>query len=138
MEDINKAMIVNRLDAYKCPNCGKMFLTASRCPECGQRVETPAEHQSRIKERVEMVRAMETICRNINDEEVLMGWLMCGVADEDITPDTTDEFIAEQYCEDEEDFAELMDTFLRSMQRAAKSGGLFCGRVVSNVGEEKE
>ncbi len=91
-------------------------------------------NKARIKERVEMVRAMETICRNINDEEVLMGWLMCGVADEDITPDTTDEFIAEQYCEDEEDFAELMDTFLRCMQRAAKSGGLYCGRVTSNMG----
>lgn len=136
MGDINKAMIVNKIEAYKCPTCGSMFMPASRCPECGQRVETPAEHQSRIKERVKMVRAMETICRNINDEEVLMGWLVSGVADEDITPDTTDEFIAEQYCEDEEDFAELMDTFLRCMQRAAKSGGLFCGRVVSNIGKE--
>lgn len=138
--DINKAVVMRngKIDAYRCPNCGILFQVASRCPECGQKVESVAEHASKIKDRVELVRAMETVCRCINDEDVLMGWLMCGVADEDITPDTTDEFIAEQYCEDDEGFAELMDTFLRCMLSANKSGGLFCGRVVSNVGEEKE
>ena len=36
------------------------------------------------EERVKMVKAMEFICRQINDEDVFMGWLMNGVADGDI------------------------------------------------------
>ena len=77
-------------------------------------------------------------CRNLNDEDVFMGWLMCGVADGDITPTTTDEEIASSYCEDDANFAELMDCFLICMHRAYKSGGLYCGRVTSNIGEEEE
>lgn len=87
-------------------------------------------------ERVKMVKAMEFIARQINDEEVFWGWLMEGVADEDIyygdldaTPsDVADS--AEDYIEDR-DFADLMDTFLWCMQRAYKSGGLYCDGIVS-------
>ena len=35
-------------------------------------------------ERAKMVKAMEFIARQINDENVFEGWLMEGVADEDI------------------------------------------------------
>ena len=35
-------------------------------------------------ERAKMVSAMEFIARQVNDEEVFEGWLMCGVADGDI------------------------------------------------------
>lgn len=35
-------------------------------------------------ERKKMVACMEYICRQINDEDVLYGWLMNGVADGDI------------------------------------------------------
>lgn len=137
--DINKPEIVcGWTKAYRCPNCKTLFQVASRCPECGQMVETQEEHRVRIKDRVELVRAMETVCRNLNDERVFMHWITMGVADEDITPDTTDEFIAEQYCEDEGNFAELMDCFLECMQEAFKSGGLYCGRIKSNLGEEIE
>lgn len=87
-------------------------------------------------ERVKMVKAMEFIARQINDEDVFWGWLVEGVADGDIyygdldaTPsDVADS--AEDYIEDR-DFSDLMDTFLWCMQRAYKSGGLHCDGVVS-------
>ena len=83
-----------------------------------------------IKERVSVVRAMETIARTVNDEEVFEGWLMCGVADGDIDDDTTDEEL-EYYTEDD-NFAELMGTFLRVMSRAKRSGGLYSDGVSSH------
>ena len=81
------------------------------------------------KERYEMVRAMETIARTVNDEDVFEGWLMCGVADGDIDETTTDEEL--EYYIDDKHFAELMDTFLRVMSRAKRSGGLYCDGIVS-------
>ncbi len=82
----------------------------------------------KIKERAKVVRAMETICRCINDEEAFMPWLMVGVADGDITEETTDEDL-EYYCEDDT-FAELMYVFLRRM-KAAQEGGLYADGIVS-------
>lgn len=88
------------------------------------------------EERVKMVKAMEFICRQINDEDVFMGWLMNGVADGDIkygdlSTDNVDEDEATYYAEDDDDFAELMGCFLRRMTMANASGGLYCGNVVS-------
>ena len=83
-----------------------------------------------LKERADVVRAMETIARCINDEDVFMGWLMGGVADGDINKDTTDEDL-EWYCEDD-NFADLMACFLRRMVGAKKSGGLYCNGIVSS------
>ena len=82
-----------------------------------------------LKVRANLVRAMETCARAINDEEVFMGWLTEGVADGDIDETTTDEEL-EWYCKDD-NFADLMDTFLWVMTRAKKSGGLYEDRVVS-------
>ena len=84
------------------------------------------------KERAQVVRAMETMCRCINDEEVFEPWLMVGVADGDIDEYTTDEDL-EFYCEDDV-FSELMYYFLRLM-KAAEKGGLCCDGVVSKDGE---
>lgn len=137
MEDINKIRMAAQCDALCCPNCYKLIKYAPRCPECGQRIVTPKRYDEIMRDRVKMVRAMETIARSVNDEEVFMGWLSCGVADEDITDSTTDEFIKEQYCDDET-FIDLMDCFLRLMKAAYKSGGLFAGDVVSTIGEECE
>lgn len=81
------------------------------------------------KERYEMVRAMETIARAVNDEMVFEDWLIMGVADGDIDDTTKDEEL-EYYIEDET-FAELMKTFLRVMSMARKSGGLYVDGVVS-------
>lgn len=86
-------------------------------------------------ERIKLVKAMEFIARQVNDEEVFEGWLIYGVADGDIeygslevTED--DKEILDCYIGDE-DFAELMALFLRVMSRARKSGGLYCDNIVS-------
>ena len=87
------------------------------------------QKEPRIKERCEIVRAMETLARAINDEDVFEAWLIEGVADGDIEPGTTDDEL-EYYIEDET-FADLMDLFLQVMNGARKSGGLYVDGVVS-------
>ena len=82
-----------------------------------------------LHERADMVRAMEKIARSINDENVFETWLVSGVADGDIDESTTDEELI-YYCSDDE-FADLMDTFLFVMARAYKSGGLYFDNIVS-------
>ena len=86
-------------------------------------------------ERIQMVKAMEFLARNINDEDILGMWLTCGVADGDIdygelVATSDDEEILDCYLGDEE-FADLMDTFLHIMALAAKIGGLYCDGIVS-------
>lgn len=86
-------------------------------------------------ERMKMVKAMEFIARQINDEEVLIRWLMVGVADGDIPYGElellpSDEENYDYYIEDD-NFKELMSVFLRLMCNAKKSGGLYCGNIVS-------
>ena len=86
-----------------------------------------------LSRRAKIVRAMETIARCVNDEEVFYRWLLCGVADGDIDDDTTDEDL-EYYCEDKT-FADLMARFLDLMTAAKKSGGLYEDRIVSKYEE---
>lgn len=91
-------------------------------------------------ERIKMVKAMEFITRQLNDEEVFQIWLQEGVADGDIEYGTldvqpSDAEDLEYYIEDI-DFADLMDTFLVCMKRACKSGGLYCDDVVSKPDKE--
>ena len=81
-------------------------------------------------ERIQMVRAMETLARAINDEDVFMSWLSAGVADGDIDENTKDEEL-DYYVDDDETFAELMGEFLWCMKKAHKSGGLYVDGVVS-------
>jgi hypothetical protein len=88
-------------------------------------------------ERIKMIKAMEYITRQINDEDVFEIWLISGVADGDIeygdlTVKAGDEDEFGTYIEDE-DFADLMQTFLRVMREAYKSGGLYCDGVVSEA-----
>ena len=85
------------------------------------------------KERVELVRAMELIARAVNDEDVFMTWLISGVADGDINESTTDEEL--DYYTEDENFADLMDTFLYLMSKAKKSGGLYADGIVSKATE---
>lgn len=83
-------------------------------------------------EREKMVRAMEFIVRNVNDEEVFEYWLLDGVADGDIEYgdlNCSDNF-DNWYIEDEH-FRNLMTDFLQCMVGAWKSGGLYCDGVVS-------
>lgn len=84
------------------------------------------------QERIRMVKAMEYIYRQINNEIVFDGWLMNGVADGDIeygyfapVDDNMDYYI------EDESFADLMGCFLRRIKGAERSGGLYCGGVVS-------
>ena len=86
-----------------------------------------------LSRRAKVVRAMETIARCVNDEEVFYRWLLCGIADGDIDDDTTDEDL-EYYCEDKT-FADLMERFLDLMNAAKKSGGLYEDKIVSKYDE---
>ena len=86
-----------------------------------------------LSRRAKVVRAMETIARCVNDEEVFYRWLLCGVADGEIDDDTTDEDL-EYYCEDKT-FADLMERFLDLMNAAKKSGGLYEDKIVSKYEE---
>ena len=84
-------------------------------------------------ERIKMVKAMEFIARQINDENIFERWLMGGVADEDIaygdlSCSGEDECSLEYYIEDK-GFADLMACFSRVMASAIKSGGLYCDGV---------
>ena len=84
--------------------------------------------------RAEVVKAMETMVRTINDEYVIDSWLAVGVADGDITRETTPEEIVENYSYylEDENFKDLMTLFLKLMYRAGKDG-LYCNGVVSGV-----
>ena len=89
-----------------------------------------------LHERVKLVKAMEFICRQINDEEIFENWLIGGVADGDIeysdlsaTDLAQDE--ATYYACDDNTFADIMAEFLACMTYANYSGGLYCDDVCS-------
>lgn len=91
-------------------------------------------------ERIKMVKAMEFIARNLNDENIFETWLTVGVADGDIpfgslTIETDDLDDLETYIEDET-FADMMDTFIHMMKAACESGGLYCDKIVSKPGAD--
>ena len=90
------------------------------------------EYKMNRKDRAKMVAAMEYIARQVNDEDLFCNlWLTCGVADGDLTGEEEyDDETFDWYIHDEE-FSELMGTFLDLMRRAYKSGGLYCDRVLS-------
>ena len=82
-------------------------------------------------ERAKMILAMEFIARQINDENVFDGWLMCGVADGDIPYGSFDINDVDEYYLDNKTFIRIMDCFLRRMKGAYDSGGLYCDNVVA-------
>lgn len=85
-------------------------------------------------DRKKMVLAMEFIARQVNDEEVFEYWLMNGVADGDLKYGDFDIANVEDYYTEDDSFRELMDDFLKLMTRAKKSGGLYCGGIVTREG----
>lgn len=89
-------------------------------------------NQINIRERIEVVRAMETIARAINDESIFEEWLIYGVADGDIDESTKDEEL-EYYAEDDKTFGELMSTFTHMMRKVHKNGGLYVDGVTSDT-----
>ena len=85
------------------------------------------------EERMKMVKAMEYIARQLNDEEIAEAWATNGVADGDIEYGDMSAEAGEDmdyYLEDQH-FSDLMETFLHLMKAAKKSGGLYCDGVVS-------
>lgn len=79
--------------------------------------------------RKELVLSMERLVRSVNNEELMMAWLMYGVPDGDIQKYTIDE-VDDCFLEDEE-FGVLMGMFLRIMSQAEQNGGLYCDNIVS-------
>ena len=87
-----------------------------------------------LKERVSVIRAMDTIVRSLNDEEYVAWWLENGVPDGEIDEETTDE---ELYwlVDDDESFADIMSTFIKIMRRQPVNGAMWVDNVLSK--EEK-
>lgn len=88
--------------------------------------------------RAKMVLAMEYIARQINDEDVFDGWLMCGVADGDIPYGSIDVEKVDDYYLEDDNFKDLMSCFLRRMVGAYNSGGLYCDKIVCEDKEDYE
>ena len=82
-----------------------------------------------MDKRKEMVLAMELLVRSVNNEELIMPWLSCGVPDGDIERFEEDE--VDEYFTQDKEFAELMGLFLKIMARAYKDGGLYADGVTS-------
>lgn len=104
-------------------------LPVYRVEKCGG--EDPAPPKINVKERIAVVRAMETIARAINHEGIFVEWLSDGVADGDIDETTTDEELT-YYIEDNETFGELMSTFTHMMRKVHTNGGLYVDGVASD------
>ena len=87
-----------------------------------------------LKERVSVIKAMDTIVRSLNDEEYVAWWLEDGVPDGEIDEETTDE---ELYwlVDDDESFADIMSTFIKIMRRQPVNGAMWVDNVLSK--EEK-
>ena len=87
-----------------------------------------------LKERVSVIKAMDTIVRSLNDEEYVAWWLEDGVPDGEIDEGTADE---ELYwlADDDESFADIMSTFIKIMRRQPVNGAMWVDNVLSK--EEK-
>ena len=83
--------------------------------------------------RIKVVRAMETLARCVNDEDIFEMWLVGGVADEDIKDGTPDEYIGDVYTDDDT-YRDLLDCFVRMMAQARRSGGLTSDGIVTKAG----
>lgn len=83
-------------------------------------------------ERANVVKAMETMVRCINDETVFFRWLSNGVADEDIKEDTSLQNVVDLGYTEDKQFKELLDLFIRLMYKA-RLEGLYCDGIVSNT-----
>ena len=87
--------------------------------------------------RIKMVKAMEFIARQLNDEYIYESWSVFGVGQDDIeyadlSCDEEAEYEDLKYYLKDKEFSDLMDLFVHLMARAKKSGGLFCDGIVSD------
>ena len=87
-------------------------------------------------ERIKMIKAMEFICRNLNDPCDVEKWVAYGVSGGDIEYGDLrvrdmDADILKYYLTDE-NFSRLMGTFLYIMHHTCEDVGLYCDNVLSN------
>ena len=91
----------------------------------------------RKQRRVQMLKSMEFICRNLNDEDHLEIWLNDGIADGDIEYGNFDCDVQSledlDYYLDDKHFADVMDTFIFVMKQVDRDGGLYCDNVLSKA-----
>jgi hypothetical protein len=92
------------------------------------------ENNINFKERVSVIRAMDTIVRSLNDEKDILWWLDSGVPDGEINEETTDEELS-WLVDDDESFADIMSTFIKIMRRQPVNGAMWVDNVLSK--EEK-
>ena len=92
------------------------------------------ENNINLKERVSVIRAMDTIVHSLNDERDILWWLEDGVPDGEINTETTDE---ELYwlVDDDESFADIMSTFIKIMRRQPINGAMWVDNVLSKEEE---
>ena len=83
------------------------------------------------EKRKKLVLAMEMLINCVNDESLLEPWLMCGVADGDITPYSTDISEVDDWYIEDENFKDLLSIFCNTMARAWNDGGLYEDGIVS-------
>ena len=83
------------------------------------------------KERIKVVRAMDTIAATLNDERDYDWWAAVGIPDGEIDETTKDEDL-EWLCEDDI-FPDLLFNFCRlfEMKKEKATGFLYCDGVVS-------
>jgi len=81
-------------------------------------------------DRAKAILAMEFLARQINNEDVLMSWLIGGVADEDIPYGSLDIDDVDEWYIEPDNFADLVLCFMRQMKQAYEHGGLYCGKVL--------
>ncbi len=67
-----------------------------------------------INSRIAVLKAMDNAMRNMNDEDSMEPWLMCGV------PDGADEEDYESIAEDHEAYAEMVELFSRLVKEYAE------------------
>lgn len=85
------------------------------------------------KERKQLVLAMETVVRSLNNGVRLHSWLMSGVADGDLNSDSTWADVDDWYVEDGH-FTDIMNLFCRIMKYATINGVngiLYCDGIIS-------
>ena len=88
------------------------------------------EKNINLKERVSVIRAMDTIVRSLNDERDILWWLDSGVPDGEINTETTDEEL-HWLVDDDESFADIMSTFIKIMRRQPVNGAMWVNNVLS-------
>lgn len=86
-------------------------------------------------DRYNLIKAMEIVIRNLNNEDQIDRWLMNGIADGDLDSTTLELSQSEienlEYYDDNDNFKFLMKLFTKIISAANKDGGLYNTGVVS-------